>query len=73
MLQNEKLLSDFILKLAVYRKRLSFFLQEKAEQRQKNINELMKSGSRWIDYDLGTMSKANRSFYISDLKRPFGS
>ena len=66
MLQNEKLLSDFYFKIGGISEKTELY-KKKAEQRQKNINELMKSGSRWIDYDLGTMSKANRSFYISDL------
>ena len=66
MLENERLLSEFYNILGSFTEKVTFY-KEKARERETNIDELMKSESGWIDYDLGIMGKANRSFYISDL------
>ena len=66
MFQNEKLLSEFYFKIDNSSEKISFYMK-KAEERERNINEIMRSDTKWIDFDLGTMAKANRTFYISDL------
>lgn len=66
MYQNENLLSEFYSKIGNSSEKVSFY-KKKAENRKRNINELMKTELKWIDYDLNVMETANRSFYISDL------
>lgn len=66
MYENEILLSEFYKIIDSSSEKIKYY-EKKANERQRNVYELMGSDSRWVDYDLGIMGKAKRSFYISDL------
>ncbi len=68
MLKNEYLLAEFY-KYSGDATEKEQYYRNQAEKREKAIETVLKikDEGKWVDFDLGTMRSANRTFYISDL------
>ena len=66
MLKNEYLLCEYYKVIGDSLEKENYY-RKQAEMREKAIEIVLKNGTKWIDFDLGTMKTANRTFYISDI------
>ena len=70
MLKNEYLLADFYQEIEGSPDKVDYYRRQ-AKLRERAIEIVLRNGNgkSWVDFDLGTMKSANRSFYISDISR----
>ena len=68
MQKNEYLLAEFFKYSGDASEKENYYLKQ-AEIREHAIKTVLKhkNESKWVDFDLGNMRSANRTFYISDL------